>query len=119
MIRDAEWLLPNWVEQLIVDFIGPLDQRSMSMTISEEYRRVRLSLRPEWLISDMPTRRSDLRHEFIHISIEPLYRVAAQTIDLLTDSPMLQKWAREELRLGVERATCDLEFALARRVPLG
>lgn len=118
MIRDTEWLLPSWVENLIVDFMGPLDNRSMSATISEEYRRVRLTVHPEWLIADMPMRRSDLRHEFIHINIEPIYRAGAQAIDLLSESPQLHKWAREELRLGVERATCDLEYALARRVPL-
>lgn len=118
MIRDTEWLLPNWVEQLIVDFVGPLDNRSMSATISEEYRRVRLSVHPEWLIADLPTRRADLRHEFLHVNIEPLYRAGHQAIELLNDAPQLQRWAREELRLGVERATCDLEFALGRKVPL-
>jgi hypothetical protein len=104
------WLLPRWVERIWVRSI------STRMAVNEEYRSVRLSICPEWLLTDTPQiREADIRHEFLHASTDPLHRVARQLIELLHDS-QLKDWATEELRLAVERTTADLEYAIGRGI---
>jgi hypothetical protein len=111
------WLLPRWVERIWVRFeVPPSASISTRMAVNEEYRSVRLSICPEWLLTDTPQiREADIRHEFLHASTDPLHRVARQLIELLHDS-QLKDWATEELRLAVERTTADLEYAIGRGI---
>lgn len=114
MIGENAWLLPSWVERLYINFEPRGDTISLRMTVKEEYRTVRLTVCPEWLTSEDRVRISDLQHEFIHVPLDGLHRLALQLVDLLDDEK-LRAWAREEVRLASERATVDLEYALGRQ----
>lgn len=111
------WLLPSWVEVVWVEFETPAENERISARCqtNEEYRSIRLTICPEWLLSEQQIRMSDIRHEFLHASTDHLWRVGMQLIRLLDDDK-LKKWAKEELRLAVERTTADLEYAIARGI---
>lgn len=113
MIGECAWLLPSWVEVLNVSFEQAAENVSMRMRVREEYRSARLSVCAEWLRSGERIRLSDIRHEFFHVTLDPLHRVAVQLLDLIDDD-RLRKWAAEEVRLAGERVACDLEHALNR-----
>lgn len=118
MIHDNAWLLPRWVEVVWVRFEVPREPTtSARVLVSEEYRSIRLAVCPEWLLCEQHIRQSDIRHEFIHASTDPLVRVGHQLADMIED-PKLKAWAREELRLALERSTADLEYAIGRGLNL-
>lgn len=115
LIEENEWIIPSWIEQITIEFWQP-DRPNISMRtiLLEEYRRFRILVCPEWLLSEEEDRASDLRHEFIHIVTDPLYQVALKLVNMLDDDSDIKKWASEELRHGVERSTVDMEYALQR-----
>lgn len=116
LIDDNGWLLPRWVEVIWVRFeVPPNSAISSRISVNEEYRSIRFSICPEWLLSEAHIRESDVRHEFIHASTDPLHRVGRQLITLLDDEK-LKQWATEELRLAIERTTADLEYAIGRGI---
>jgi hypothetical protein len=111
-LRELLWMLPSWVDHLHISFRSDNDS-IMATRVNEEYRYVSLAVKPSWLVRDSAQRRSDVIHEFVHVSVDPLHSVACRLLDLV-DDPKLKKWAEEELRLAVERATSDVEKVLLR-----
>jgi hypothetical protein len=85
------------------------ENASLSTSCDEEYRKVRFWVHPNWLIQPPDTRDSHVCHEFIHVLTDPLYQFGKRLIDTLEKDSQTQKWAKEDLRLAVERSTCDLE----------
>jgi hypothetical protein len=116
LIHQNMWLLPSWVEVIWVRFETP-PQPSISArcAVNEEYRSIRFSICPEWLLSEPHIRESDVRHEFLHASTDPLHRVGRQLVAMIEDDK-LRQWANEELRLAIERCTTDLEYAISRGI---
>lgn len=104
------WLLPTWVHLLYVQFTE--HEASLSTSCDEEYRKVRLYIHAGWLVASPEIRDSNVCHEFIHVLTDPLFQFGGQVCDVLEKDSALHKWAREQLRLAVERSTVDLEYAI-------
>ena len=105
------WLLPTWVHVVFVMFSND-DQASLSTSCDEEYRKVRMWVHPNWLIQSAEVRDRHVCHEYIHVLTDPLYQFGKRLIGTLEKDSQARKWADEDLRLGVERSTCDLAYAI-------
>lgn len=117
LLREHEWILPGWVEHVVIDFLHQdRDRVSLSVTVKEEYRTVDLDISPNWLLQPQHVRSDDVVHEFAHVILDPLMKVTNALINAsLEKGSALEVWAQEQLRLAVERSACDLEAAISRR----
>lgn len=118
LVQESLWLAPSWLEFIYFRW-DDRERASLSSSTVEEYRKVIITVRSSWLSGSPEQRATDIRHELIHAILDPLYQAGFKTLGAALDRNVdkkLWEWAEEELRLGVEKATVDLEFALKRRL---
>lgn len=117
IVRECEWLAPSWLEFIYFKYEDN-PNASLSSSTVEEYRKIVICVRGGWLKGSPEQRASDIRHEIVHSILDPLYqagyKILCASLDKERDKK-LWEWAEEELRLGVEKATVDFEFALKRK----
>jgi hypothetical protein len=119
VVKENIWLAPSWIEFIYFRFEESTTGASLSSSIVEEYRKIVIFVRSNWLKASHEQRASDIRHEIVHAILDPLYQAGFKILSSCLDKERDKKlwdWAEEELRLGVEKATVDLEFALKRKL---
>jgi hypothetical protein len=113
ILREHLWILPTYLHEVYVRFTKDDDPNaSLSTHIKEEYRKMVFYIHPPWLLGDTALRTKNIRHEFVHALVDPLHTVAHQLIDTGILEEKTKAWAREEIRLAVERSTCDVEHMI-------
>jgi hypothetical protein len=114
IVQRELWLAPSWLELIYFKFDDNNAGSALSASPVEEYRKLIISIRSNWLKSESEERVTQVRHEIIHAIVDPIYQTAWRLVSALEDKK-LRDWAEEELRVSVEKATVDLEYALKRR----
>lgn len=113
ILREHIWILPTYIHEIYVRFTKENDlNATLSTHINEEYRKLVFYIHPPWLLSGVSVRTKNVRHEFVHALVDPLHTVAHQLVDAASFEEKTKTWAREEIRLAVERSTCDVEHMI-------
>ena len=97
--------LPGWCADLIVRW-GDASKNVAEMAPEQEYRRAVLIIGAAFLTDDPAERARTIAHEFAHVTLEPLYRVASDLVERLPKAERAR--AREVLRRANEATTCDV-----------
>jgi hypothetical protein len=108
------WLAPTFVHYVYVRWNADGEGGALSSTVLEEYRRMTLWVHGDWLSNTERGRDNDVRHEFLHGASQPLYRFGQKMIELHDLSDKEKQLLKEDLRVAVEKVTCDLQNMLDR-----
>ena len=96
------WLLPAWMQYVNVECANGDEERPAITTyVNHEYRWATITFYPDWLAADEETRENNVIHEFLHLSSNPIFDHANNTIKVLMgDSDEAKRFYRiEENRL--------------------
>jgi hypothetical protein len=109
-------LLPAWVAEVYVQW-APGSEANAEVTVSDEYRRLTLSIGPGFLT--FPGDRSHtIRHEFCHAYTIPISARARECICKCFDSETPgTRIAEHAIQQRMEAATEDLAIMLRRVLP--
>lgn len=108
--------LPEWCRGLYICFDGEPDepqgdgrQAIARMVVEVEYRRAKLVLGPPWLDQTEEERVVTLRHEMMHVVVQPMVDVFHRAIAHLEEKdPRLHALLVETHRHAWEGVVCDL-----------
>lgn len=109
-------LAPAWCHDLRVCYSSESAGTTLcSIGISPEYRNAALTVYPAWLTEDPEKREAAIRHELIHIALEPTVAFVSDALKrLLPKDERLREWLRDKWRQAFEGSVCDLEAAFSR-----
>ena len=111
-------ILPLWVETLRICFQAAPEScpsAIASTLISHEYRQLRVSFHPAYLIQEEYSQELTVIHEFVHGHVAGMWDVFNSLLEATVgeDDP-LELWATEEWRRSEESCVTDLEHGIAR-----
>jgi hypothetical protein len=115
VIAAHRYLIPGWVHELYVVYDGaaaaePGGHPIATMALSPEYRQATLTLCGLWLLRNQRERTDVVRHELLHLALEPMNRLAGRAIDAAPEA--VRQVLIEQWRLVLEGAVSDLTEAL-------
>lgn len=96
------WLIPGWMQYVTIAFANDDEERTAIETeVNHEYRWATVTFYPCWLNADEETREVDVIHDFLHLSTNPLFQHARNTVRVLMGDSGEAKlyYAIEENRL--------------------
>jgi hypothetical protein len=120
-LRDLEWLIPAWCENVALRWTPMGDQAadgaSASTCVSYEYRWARIEFHPAFLSDSEDERRRNTMHEFLHIFVAPLAEYAETFAGRLLkeEAPKFHDTVRTEIRDRCEMVVQDLRIAIHAR----
>ena len=111
-------VLPSWVETVRICFVPAPDDvptAVASTNISHEYRQLRVSVHPAYLIQEEYQKALVFIHEFVHAPHDAMDQVFDSLLNAtVIEDSALEKWAIEEWRRAEESCVTDLEHGIAR-----
>jgi hypothetical protein len=112
-MREWFWLIPAWVDHLLVVYQDNDDNMTLSVVVTEEYRSGHVIVGPGWVRVPPAERSQYVMHEILHCSTNHLFTVFTALLEACeAEGTPLAKWAEEEARKAIERTTTDLEHCL-------
>lgn len=100
--------LPAWVHELYV-YPALSDSGSLCTSVDYEYRQGRIGICSGWMKANDRVRESDVIHEILHFSLDPLEKLTHEIIEhWLADATTAQKIMREQHRIALESVVTDL-----------
>lgn len=107
-LKRVEKLIPNWCEQVIVDFSNELGDAALESTTRYDYRRATFWTTPKFF-QEKDRQLKCLVHETCHITQEPLWNVLDDVKRRLGEIDKDNVGFINELcRHGREQAVCDM-----------
>lgn len=106
-------LLPTWVQSLSVEYASE-SADVMHVRIHYTNRWAVIGVTGSWLKYDDDERQNALRHELMHVCVEPLRRAARNAIEATTDEGPAQSLAITTLNEGLESTVEDLAHCVGR-----
>lgn len=82
-VNETAWLIPAWCNDLIVTWNPTVDDRAADMESNFDYRNARMRICAQFIDQTEAHRVEILRHEMLHISINPLVDYCKRTIERL------------------------------------
>jgi hypothetical protein len=121
-VERFSWMLPAWMQYIQVSYANDEeDNPAISTIVNHEYRWGDVTFYPCWLNADPETREVDVIHDFLHLSTNPIFNHARNTIELLMGDSEQAKvfFAIEENRLRElhEGMVQDIAHMIQERLP--
>ena len=112
-------LLPMWCQDFIVSYDGSRDAQ-MAVTVNYRNRWVILRVTGLWIENSKEERENSLRHEMIHVLLEPMAVAVARIIeDAVPEGTPLAKLCDSVFTDGMEATAEDMARAIGRMAPNG
>lgn len=108
-------LIPTWCHDVTfrwekTEGVGDVAEVECSV----EYRMATVTIDPSWLDTDEAERDSIIRHELLHLALEPLAVFVEEMLSrCVADDSVFRDWTKDELRRRYEGAVVDLAKALS------
>ena len=106
-------LLPTWVQSLSVEYEA---ESANVMHVRTHYtnRWAVIGVTGSWLKYDDTERQNALRHELVHVCVEPLRRAARNAVEATAEEGPTRALALKTLEEGLESAVEDLAQCIGR-----
>lgn len=117
MLEQWGALLPTWCQEFIVSYDGARDAQ-MAATVNYRNRWVVLRVTGLWIDNANEERENSLRHEMIHVLLEPMAMAVARIIeDTVPEDTPLAKLCNSVFTDGLEATVEDMARAVGRIAP--
>lgn len=113
-----EWMIPAWCASVNLYFNAEVNESTALVAqVHFDYRFAEMWIHPLWLKQRDELKLDGAIHEMLHISINPMFDYAHNTIGtLLKDETLFKVHAQEDLRRICEGVTQDLADCIFKKL---